>query len=123
MIYIASPRKAAYIFRMVYFPNENLYDLIPEFKFPTSFAGVGRTWPPPENRAFVRSPVDNLGSAVQTTRFEVQSKSDFEGDGRIFDEYGKRGVRIIQVLGNGGMSWWTLRRPEDPTVGIEDIVL
>jgi hypothetical protein len=39
------------------------------------------------------------------------------------DEYGKLGVRIVRVMKNGEMCWWTVTRREDESVGVEDMVL
>jgi len=108
--------RQAWIHRMVYFPDEDIYDLIPERRFSTRLTVLDGDrvfeWP---NRSRVTWPWEHYlaGVVVQTMRFEEKC------DG----VYGVRGVRVVVVLERGEMSWWHVNKIDDDGVGVSGIVL
>jgi len=103
MIFVASPRRTACVYRMVYLEKYDEYSLIPE------------------QRLMVQSKYDShsredkipyCGAIVQALRID-----------RGRDLSREMGVRLLLLLRNGEASWWTVRRQNDPQVGIEHIVL
>jgi hypothetical protein len=117
MVYVSSPLISGFLFRMVYLVDRRSYDLVPEYDFPIRFMEDGKVvWP--------RGQTEGHGSAVQTLRFDtVDYPPGADGGHMAADEYGKLGVRIVRVMKNGEMCWWTVTRREDESVGVEDMVL
>src|SRR5579871_4196658 len=114
MIFVASPCRSAWVYRMVYFPDWDMYDLIPEYKFPESMGivrkGQDGNWP-------IRN-TTYCGAAVQPWPVEPRTEEDTTGIG-----IGRMGVKVVTVLSDGEASWWTVKRKEDAQVGTDSIVL
>jgi len=103
MIFVASPRRTACIYRMVYLEKDDEYSLVPEQRL------MVRSKHDSHNR---EDKVPYCGAVVQALRID-----------RERDLSREMGVRLLLLLRDGEASWWTVRRQNDPEVGIEDIVL
>lgn len=110
---------------MVYFPDTSTYDLIPEYKFPSTLV---------DTRSNVIWPGRNVpycGAIVQALRMDSTSMADVDGDDDGGDGDGDErgimeggmGVRIVLVVSNGEASWWTVKRNDDEFIGVDEIVL
>ena len=108
MVFIGSTCRTAWIYRLVYFPDINVYDLVVEYKFPEYLyrdkLSEAIVWPK-RNAPYV-------GGVVQALRVD--------GSGNIGES---RGVRIVLILSDGEAMWWTVNRNDDEHIGIEEIVL
>lgn len=108
MVFIGSTCRTAWIYRLVYFPDINVYDLVVEYKFPEYLArdktSEGIVWP--------RRNTLYIGGVVQALRVD--------GSGNIAES---KGVRIILILSDGEAMWWTVNRNDDEHIGIDEIVL
>ena len=88
---------------MVYFEKYDEYSLIPEQRL--TVQSKHDTWSPEQKLPF-------CGAITQPLRIDGEQ-----------DLCREMGVRILLLLKNGEASWWTLRRQNDPQVGIDNIVL
>jgi hypothetical protein len=116
MILTSGVRRLAWIHRLVYFPDEDIYDLIPEhrFAFTCSVPGGGHViaWP---DRNRIPWPWGHyLAGVVVQSRRVGQEESEYSA---------QWGVSVVVILENGEMSWWTVNKTSDDGVGIEEIVL
>ena len=106
---------------MVYLPDKQWYDIFPEYQFRNQFQGpCGRQWPMNPRYS------DRLyGTAIQALRVDDVRQGTVDGMmAGMDDDYGRgSGVRLVQVLKNGEMMWWSIEREEDPTVGIGEILI
>src|SRR5947199_8041281 len=116
-VFVATPYRTAYLFRLVYFPDSKIYDLIPEYSFPESLKDevtVEGLWP--------RRVTWYAGAVVQASRMDLLPPRKKEG-GEKGVLAGGWGVKVIIVACNGEASWWTVQRRDDEAIGIESIVL
>lgn len=106
-VFVGSPDRTAWLFRMVYFSDADGYDLIPEYRFAEAI-------PTPMNDVYA-------GAVVQDLRVDSRrDESGREEDG-ISAEGG--GVRILMLSHSGEAKWWTARRNEMTEVGVDEIVV
>ena len=108
MVFIGSTCRTAWIYRLVYFPDINVYDLVVEYKLPEYLSHEKKsetiTWP--------KRNIPYSGAVVQALRVD--------GSGNVGES---RGVRIVLMLCDGEAMWWTVNRNDDEHIGIEEIVL
>jgi len=102
---------------MVYFPDWDFYDIIPEYRLPESM-GISR---PGQDLIWPTRYTTYCGAVVQAFPVEP-SLSTAEGEWRGV-EAGRMGVKIVTVVNNGEANWWTVKRHEDEQVGTDSIVL
>jgi hypothetical protein len=90
---------------MVYLPDKKYRDLFPEYKFPDNFDrdDVETEFP------------EGYGSTVQALNTIRDNEVEDYGQGM--------GVCVVQMLMDGTMKWWRVKRKEDRNVGIEEIIL
>jgi hypothetical protein len=111
MVFTCSLCRVAWIHRMVYFPDEDLYDLIPEFKFPESLKWIGDVW--------TTKNIPYCGAIVQPLRTDTLGENADDEN----DSVARMGVKIVSVSRNGEANWWIVKRHDNEQVGIESIVL
>jgi len=108
MVFIGSTCRTAWIYRLVYFPDINVYDLVVEYQFPEYLVrdetSESIVWP---KRNFRYS-----GAAVQALRVDES--------GNVGES---SGVRVVFILTNGEAMWWIIHRNDEGHIGIEEIVL
>jgi hypothetical protein len=126
MVFISSANRTAWLFRMVYFPDIDYYDLIAEYKFPVSLRltdneRTGR-WP--------RASVPTCGAVVQALSLDnAKYTENVAEDETVCDERGviagSMGVKILVVSSDGVICWWNVKRDDesDEQIGIEGIIL
>jgi len=113
MIYTASPARTAWIHRMIYYPDTETYDLVPEYGFPYSHSSEQITPLRPSNG------YKYCGAVVQPLRFDRERQVE---DERGVDDAGT-GVTILAITCRGEACWWHIRRADEDHVGVEGIVL
>ena len=113
MIYTASPARTAWIHRMIYYPDTETYDLVPEYGFPYSDS--------PEQITRLRPDYGYkyCGAVVQPLRFDRERQVE---DERGVDDAGT-GVMVLAITSRGEACWWHIRRADEDHVGVEGIVL
>jgi hypothetical protein len=119
MIFTASPLKTAWIHRMVYFPDADIYDLIPEYILPPNLVEGHRVGLLPWEC------IPYCGAIVQGLRLDNQFCIDHDDvirDDRGIME-GGMGVNVVMVSIDGKAGWWTVKRNDDEHIGIDAIVL
>ena len=96
-----------WLHRLVYFPDLEIYDLIPEYKFPLRTSVEDRNgglyeWAPEKLDPNLEEPVTyrNHGTIVQPVRFWKEEDA-FRNC---------LGVRIICVTNTGEMCWWRVKK-------------
>src|SRR5579862_2816477 len=122
MVLSSGVRRQPWIHRLVYFPDEDLYDLIPEQRLPWRQVLVehGQRFMWPQDPTMYQL----AGVVVQPLYFDQRT-----GDDKTDDDWGGgmysavRGVKVVQVLRSGDMSWWTVNKRDVEGVGVEGIVL
>jgi hypothetical protein len=98
MLFVGSPDRTAWLFRLVYFSDADGYDLIPEYRFDEAIPLPPRT--------------DLAGAVVQDLRVERRREEGECG-----------GVRILMLSSSGIAKWWTVRRNEGTGIGVDEIVV
>jgi hypothetical protein len=122
MVFTGSPVETGWIHRMVYFPEEEAYELVPEFLFPRFIEGVR----PRISRSTSVYPY--CGIAVQALRAESRSREivgvECEDDRRGVSA-GNMGVRVISITRFGEAFWFSVKRDseDDEHIGVDEIIL
>jgi hypothetical protein len=115
MVYVSSPCGVGWLYRLVYFPDQKSYDLIPEHFFMPTIPNhmVAEIWQ------------RYHGAVVQP--FCIGGPQDGDTDkgntGTTCLDSTRMGVRIVTMETTGHGDWWTVRRIDDHQVGVQEIVL
>jgi hypothetical protein len=112
MVLAASPDQSgsAWIHRLVYFPNTQTYDLVPEYGEPLH-AGENSVF----GRGFLFPHSAHCGAVVQPLRFPDTDGAAAEASGT--------GVTVIFITAKGHSFWWTVKKDDENHVGVGEIVL
>jgi hypothetical protein len=115
MVYVTSPCRIGWLYRLVYFPDQKNYDLVPEHIFQPTIPNhmVNEIWQ------------RYHGAVVQPFCIggPQDSNTDKGNTGTTSLDSTRMGVRIVAMEATGYGDWWTVRRVDDHQVGVQEIVL
>jgi hypothetical protein len=124
MVFVCSPSRIAWIFRMVYYPDENCFDLVPEHTFGLEILPRlhHTTYRPEFWQEDIRS---YIGAVVQPLhmRSSQESNRSPEDMGTGSDDSAWMGVKIVAVSRHAVGNMWSVRRVDEDQVGVQDIIL
>jgi hypothetical protein len=115
MIFAATPDQsgAAWIHRLVYFPDTQTYDLIPEYGEPLLVGRESVTG----GRVSSFPHCAHCGAIVQPLRFPDQTEEGGESDAC------GTGVTVVFITAKGHSLWWTVKKDAEAQIGVGEIVL
>jgi hypothetical protein len=126
MVFVSSPSRIAWIFRMVYYPDEKCFDLVPEHTFGMDLLSRRNhiTYRPD---CWKEEMCSYIGAVVQPLHMGSSQESNRTGSedmGNGSDDSAAMGVKIVSIAryGRGG-NIWSVRRIDEAQVGVQDIIL